>query len=211
MRRLLLKVCGVRAPSTIEGLSELAPDFVGFIFVKSSPRYVGDTLSLHDLEQLPSKCRRIGVFQDEEISVIERTVSQYGLSGVQLHGSEECGYTEQLRARLPQATIIKAIGVHTKDSLEALSYRRAHPDLYLFDNLRGGSGEPFDHTLLSSYSVEIPFLLAGGIGLEQIETVAALARKHPLLAGIDINSRVEITPGEKDLGAIREIQRRLAL
>ena len=205
MKRLLLKVCGVRSPSTIEGLREIAPDFAGFIFVKGSPRYVGDSLTREDLESLPKGTRLVGVFQDEEHAAVESHVRRLGLSAAQLHGREDDEYIARLRDRLPNITIIKAVGVAGADSLEALARSESKPDLYLFDNLRGGSGSRFDWRLLTSYVGTVPFLLAGGVGRDQIDEVLELARRTPLLQGIDINSKVELSPGEKDLHAIREI------
>jgi len=39
-------------------------------------------------------------------------------------------------------------------------------------------------------------LLSGGIGEEHLLAIKAL--KHPMLLGVDINSRFEVVPGVKD-------------
>lgn len=46
----------------------------------------------------------------------------------------------------------------------------------------------------------MPYLLSGGIGPGDIDTVVAAMR--PGMAGIDINSRFEVAPGVKNLRAL---------
>ena len=54
----------------------------------------------------------------------------------------------------------------------------------------------FDWTLLRHYRGPLPFLLSGGIGPRSLPALAAL--RHPLWAGIDVNSRFEYRPGLKN-------------
>jgi len=50
--------------------------------------------------------------------------------------------------------------------------------------------------VLDAYDGDVPFLLSGGIGPDDAERVKAF--RHPMLAGIDLNSRFETSPGVKD-------------
>ncbi len=71
---------------------------------------------------------------------------------------------------------------------------------YLFDTKtpqHGGSGRKFDWSVLEKYQGQTPFLLSGGIGPEDAEAILKL--KLPLMAGVDINSRFETTPGMKNI------------
>ena len=58
----------------------------------------------------------------------------------------------------------------------------------------------FDHSILDRYQLDIPYLLSGGIGPDDIELIIGAMR--PGMAGIDINSRFEVTPGVKNLRAL---------
>ena len=72
-------------------------------------------------------------------------------------------------------------------------------DFLLFDTkcpTAGGSGRQFDWTALDSYDGSLPFLLSGGIGPDDADRIAGLC--HPMMAGIDINSRFETAPAVKD-------------
>ena len=71
---------------------------------------------------------------------------------------------------------------------------------FLFDTSSknyGGSGKKFDWQLLNAYKLNIPFILSGGIGPDDIEIIAAI--EHSLLNGIDLNSGFEIEPGVKNI------------
>ena len=67
----------------------------------------------------------------------------------------------------------------------------------------GGSGKKFDWTILNGFSVPKPFLLSGGIGLEDIETVTKLKINN--MAGIDLNSKFEISPALKDIDKLKDV------
>ena len=67
----------------------------------------------------------------------------------------------------------------------------------------GGSGKHFDWGWLNSYTSEIPFLLSGGISNDDLSNIKAL--QIPQLIGIDVNSRVEISAGNKDVNMVKEL------
>ena len=64
----------------------------------------------------------------------------------------------------------------------------------------GGRGRQFDWTDVDSYDGSLPFLLSGGIGPDDADRIAGLC--HPMMAGIDINSRFETAPAVKDAALI---------
>ena len=81
-----VKVCGMREPENIRRLvSEVKPDWMGLIFYPKSPRYVSDGFA-SKLKEIPVK--KVGVFVNESEEVILRKFQEFGLSAIQLHGSE---------------------------------------------------------------------------------------------------------------------------
>jgi phosphoribosylanthranilate isomerase len=84
-------------------------------------------------------------------------------------------------------------------------------DYYLFDtnrkNAYGGTGEKFDWKVLNENKINKPFFLSGGIGVNDIEKVKAF--EHPFFYCVDINSKVEIAEGIKDINMVREIANEL--
>lgn len=209
MRRLQVKICGMRDAANIAHIAPLGADYMGFIFVPSSPRYVGGSFDSARLAPLPPTTKRVGVFKDSILGTLLETADRYKLDVVQLHGNENDSYLMALKAALPRTTIFKAVSVSSAESLASLTRHSIHPDVYLLDSGSGGTGTPFDWRLLRSYALEVPFILAGGIGLHNIDQIPTISAHHPRLIGIDINSRAERAVGTKDKEIVQEIFKRL--
>lgn len=142
--------------------------------------------------------RRVGVFVDESEERIRELAGAFRLDYLQLHGHEtpdEC-YALQKRGY----SIIKAFSVSSVADLSRTEEYEGRADYFLFDTRcegYGGSGRRFDWNLLSAYTGETPFLLSGGIGPDSLDALRAF--RHPRLAGIDLNSAFESSPGRKDI------------
>ena len=67
-------------------------------------------------------------------------------------------------------------------------------------NLPGGSGKTFDWSLLQQLPADKLFMIAGGLNQDN----AAAALNH-ISIGLDINSGVEDSPGEKNPVKIQQI------
>lgn len=191
---MIVKVCGMRDAENIRQVDALGVDWMGFIFYSRSKRYVATLPAV-----MPIKSRRVGVFVNASIEEISRRIKEFRLHAVQLHGSESrelCADVRQLGVE-----VIKAI--HVSRPLPPTDYPA---DYLLFEtpsDAYGGSGHHFDWTILDEYMGPIPFLLSGGIGPDDVNKIKQI--KHPYFAGIDLNSKVEISPGLKDPEAINTV------
>lgn len=149
--------------------------------------------------------KRVGVFVNDMPQNIVTRVYNYKLDYIQLHGNEPRETCENLRKTLepdikPDIKIIKTISV--AEEADIFQYRQYAEvvDLLLFDTkskTAGGSGKHFDWSVLETYDGELPFILSGGIGPDDVERVKCFA--HPKCVGIDLNSRFETEPGMKDV------------
>ena len=206
-RRLLIKVCGMRDPDNAKEVSALRPDYLGFIFVPASPRYVTPEKRDALLQAIPATTRTVGVFRDVDIEEIEAAARRYRLSAVQLHGNEDSAYISECKRTIPSCQILKAISI-SESGAELITPPKG-ADLYIFDGFHPGSGESFNWELLSQYRGVTPFFLAGGVGPGNVDQVRLLAGKYKMLFGVDINSKVEISPGMKSIGLIRDVMRKV--
>lgn len=198
MTGLRIKVCGMREPDNIREVSDLLPDYLGFIFHPGSKRYAGE-LAPDIRAEIPAFVKKVGVFVDEDEEKLAGICSSYGIGTVQLHGDESSEYCKKLAEN--GLRIIKVF--HIGDALDTvgmLPYTESC-SYFMFDTdteAYGGSGEQFDWGLLKDYTLDVPFFLSGGIGVGDVEKIRNLA--HPMFFGADINSRFEISPGVKDAG-----------
>ncbi|MDB5268478.1 MAG: hypothetical protein JWP58_1518 [Hymenobacter sp.] len=202
--RLLVKVCGMRDAVALADIARLEPDFLGFIFAPKSPRFVGDMLAPELVRALPPAIWKVGVFVNETTENILATAHRFGLAVVQLHGQETPAQCEELNDA--GLLVIKAFSVGEKVDFAALLPYVPYCDYFLFDTkgaAPGGNGTTFNWNLLQAYNLPVPYLLAGGLGLEHAAELAAL--RLPGLAGVDLNSGFETAPGVKDAGRLAQM------
>ena len=204
----LIKVCGMREAENIREVEALGIDMMGFIFWPKSKRYVSEKPAY-----LPTKCKRVGVFVDEDIEQVKRIAEDFALDFIQLHGSESPELISHLSPLTSHLSIIKAFNIATAEDLETTKSYEGIVDYFLFDTkatLPGGSGQQFDWSILDAYHGVTPFLLSGGIGPDDAERVKAFLASRSLslskgkCAGIDLNSRFEMAPGLKDANKLKE-------
>lgn len=202
-----LKVCGMRDEQNLNDLLEVGPDYVGFIFFDKSKRNVTD---FPDVE-FPSEIKKVGVFVNESLEIISEKVQKYGLKAVQLHGDETPEFCGELSNALPEIEIFKAFSVDESFDFEKTKPYEAVCDVFVFDTKgkeRGGNGVKFDWELLSNYKGETPYLLSGGISLEDIEllnefTQSSIAKN---CLGVDVNSGFESAPGLKKIEELKQFK-----
>ena len=200
-----LKVCGMREAENIAALSELKPDYMGFIFWASSSRYVSDTTP-----SLPSSIKKTGVFVDASLDYIQSCVEQHQLQAVQLHGEETAAYCAVVKQF--KVEVIKAFSIKDHFDFSMLTPYMQAVDYFLFDTkgaLPGGNGYGFDWTILNDYPNQKPFFLSGGIGPADVEKIKQLLKTDLALYAIDVNSKFETSPAIKDIAALSRFKKEL--
>lgn len=222
---MIIKVCGMRDADNIREVSELDIDMMGFIFWKDSPRFVrmisshAGIIPDYSEERLNKnsgkvvddqhRIKRVGVFVDDMPQTIVTRIYNYELDYVQLHGEESCIMIDNLRRTLEPdirtgVKIIKTISVSSAEDIEKTKEYEGCVDRFLFDTkcpTMGGSGDKFDWSVLSAYKGNVPFLLSGGIGMDDVDKIKSF--QHPQFAGVDVNSCFETEPGVKDVEKLR--------
>ena len=189
----------MRNAENIREVEALGIDMMGFIFYPKSSRYVCERPTF-----LPQKCKRVGVFVNEDVENIKKIADDYALDFIQLHGHESTDFISSLRSLCGDSiAIIKAFNIATKEDLEKTAPYAGLVDYFLFDTKgpsAGGNGEKFDWSILDAYNGDTPFLLSGGIGPDDAATLnSQLSTLNSHCIGIDLNSRFEIEPGIKDI------------
>jgi phosphoribosylanthranilate isomerase len=170
-------------------------DCVGFIFYPPSKRFVQATPKT-------KQSLRVGVFVDESITAIIEKVNDNSIDIVQLHGNETPSDCRTIRLN---SKVIKAFGMDQSFNFKLLIPYEGTVDYFLFDTktpLKGGSGIQFDWSILDLYNLTTPFILSGGIDENSIDSIKKI--HHPKLMGIDLNSRFENAPGDKNIERIKK-------
>ncbi|WP_185874025.1 phosphoribosylanthranilate isomerase [Blattabacterium cuenoti] len=194
LKLLKIKICGMKFH--IKNISNLFPDFIGFIFYPHSPRFVGyDFL----LPKIPKKIFKTGVFVNESKENILKISKKQKLDFIQLHGTESPFYCENLIKK--GLKLIKSFRIDNGFSFKEIKDYLNLCNYFLFDTkttIFGGSGKKFNWDKLYEYHWDTPFFLSGGIGIEDIDKIKTFFYSHSKMFGIDINSKFEILPGKKN-------------
>ena len=203
-----IKVCGLTKLDQIEELISLNIDFLGFIFYEKSPRYVLNSLTLNQIKSIDHQ-GKVGVFVNGNIEKIVEIAENAGLSFIQLHGDETDDFLSELRQKLNLGIkIIKVfrIGPDSEILKFKIQNSKLEVDYFLFDTdsiAFGGTGKCFDWQILNDLEIAKPYFLSGGISGENIENIKLLKQKPFTL---DINSKFEIEPGNKNIDKIQEFK-----
>ncbi|MBU3875142.1 phosphoribosylanthranilate isomerase [Faecalicatena sp. AGMB00832] len=198
-----IKICGLKRPKDIEIINEVKPDFAGFVFAKSS-RQIEERLAAELREKMDSAVKAVGVFVNEPIWRVAVIGRSEIIQMIQLHGDEDTSYIEELRMRVPEIPIIKAVRVRSGDDI--LKAAKLDVEYLLLDTfvkgVYGGSGIGFDKKLIPP--VKKPYFLAGGLTAENVKENIRIC--HPF--AVDTSSAME-TDGIKDADKIRKFVERV--
>jgi phosphoribosylanthranilate isomerase len=201
-----VKVCGMTQVDQIKRLDELGIDFAGLIFYPKSPRFAGKHISGDQLRKAKLRIGKVGVFVNTPYEQMMRTVDEYGLDMVQLHGDETPRACEQIANYV---TVIKVFRLGENDPISwIIKPYEESCDMLMFDTLGvgyGGTGKKFNWELLKPAGIDKLFFLSGGIEPNDTEKLISFSNGEVgrKLFSVDINSRFEIQSGIKDLDKIK--------
>lgn len=193
-----VKVCGVTDPANALAAVELGADYLGLNFYRGSPRFVEVERALEIAGAVAGRVPLVGVFVDAPAAEVEEIAGRVGLDLLQFSGDESA---EAVAPFAPRA--IKAFrtgGLPRREEVTAygevwgILVDAAHGSLY------GGTGSAWQY---SSVAGELPgrLFVAGGIGPDNARQAAASVRPYAL----DVCSRVESSPGIKDVELLRRL------
>ena len=202
---LVVKICGLSTPDTLDVALEAGADMVGFVFFPPSPRNISFDQARLLGERVRGKARKVALTVDADDPLLEKIIEALKPDMLQLHGHE----TPQRVAAIRESfglPVMKALPIETKSDLTAIQNYTSVADRLLFDarppreaTRPGGLGKPFDWHLLENLNLSVPFMLSGGLDAGNV--AEALRVTHA--PGVDVSSGVESAPSVKDVEKIR--------
>ncbi|MFC1650313.1 phosphoribosylanthranilate isomerase [Candidatus Latescibacterota bacterium] len=197
--KIHVKICGITRAGDAVIAESLGASAVGFVFYPKSPRYITPESAGRISVGLGPFVARVGVFVDEEPSIVMKTVHDAKLTAVQLHGAEDNDYIEKLHG----ISVIKAFRIDPAFDCQSVNGYKADAflfDAYVKDGSYGGTGETFDWNKIEDCKKYGKIILAGGLNAanisDAVKTVSPWA--------VDVSSGVEKSPGIKDHGKLKE-------
>ena len=203
---LLVKICGLNTPETLDVALAAGADLVGFVFFPPSPR----NLSLEAARALGARVNgragKVALSVDADDAFLDAVVEALRPDMLQLHGKEPPARVAALKARarpagdegdsgrdartiLPPCPLI-AVSPTGSSSMPA---RRARP------RAPAASASRSTGTCSRRLTSTVPFMLSGGLDAGNVAEALRITRAP----GVDVSSGVERAPGEKDPDKIR--------
>jgi len=202
---LLVKICGLSIPDTLDVALEAGADMVGFVFFPPSPRNISFEQAKVLGERVKDRAQKVALTVDADDMLLASIIEALKPDMLQLHGHE----TPQRVATIRESfglPVMKALAIETKSDLAAIENYTSVADRLLFDarppreaTRPGGLGKPFDWHLLENLHLSIPFMLSGGLDAGNVAEALRITRA----GGVDVSSGVESAPGVKDVEKIR--------
>lgn len=189
MKRFEIKICGITRRCDAELAAELGADYLGFVCVADSRRFVPNTALPHLTRNLAVK--KVGVFVNASPDYIREAIALGSLDVVQLHGNESAAFAASLKG-------VEVWKAFTLPDAAAMNFPAAR---LLIDSAHPGSGERCNWQLARELATLRPVMLAGGIDAANAQE--ALEQVNP--AGLDLASGVEESPGIKSEEKLRKL------
>ncbi len=195
-----VKICGITNQDDATSAVEAGADALGFVFYKKSPRSVEPSVARQIIERLPPFVTPVGVFVNEDVTVVRRMMDDCGLALAQLHGDESTTYCLELKR-----PILKALRVKDRSAFLALADFRGRAGVRGFvldafsDQAYGGTGQVIDWQLAAEAAKAANILLAGGLTTDNVGRAIQAVQPY----GVDVSSGVEREPGKKDHEKVR--------
>jgi len=206
---LIVKICGLSTLEALDVALEAGADMVGFVFFAPSPRHLEYDAARALGQRVRGRAQKVALTVDADDATFAAIVESLRPDLLQLHGEERPQRVAALRTRfgLP---MMKAIAVEASGDLAAIAAYAAVADRLLFDarapreaTRPGGLGKPFDWQLLENLDPGVPFMLSGGLTVDNVGEALGVTRAP----GVDVSSGVERASGEKDPDKIRAFVR----
>ena len=192
-----IKICGITNIDDALAATGYGADALGFIFYKKSPRYISPETAREIARKVPPFVKKVGVFVNEEIDIVNKILDEADLDMAQLSGDETHSYCRNLNV-----PYIKAFRIRNEESLNEID--KFDTSYLLFDSFNegeyGGTGETFDWSLIQNQHFKDKYvILSGGLNPDNIED--AILKIKPY--AVDVASGVEKEPGKKDHNKIK--------
>ena len=201
---LIVKICGLSTPETLDAALDAGADMVGFVFFPPSPRHLRFDVARALGQRVRGRAQKVALTVDADPAFLQSIVEALGPDILQLHGAESVAQITAIRRKFG-LQVMKAVPIAVKEDLARIGTYATVADRLLFDaraprdaTRPGGLGNTFDWHLLKNVRSGMPFMLSGGLDATNIVDALRITRA----TGIDVSSGVERAPGVKDVDKI---------
>ena len=200
-----VKICGLTTVEAVQDTVAAGADYIGLVFFPKSPRNLDFDTAQRLAQQVPSNVKTVALMVNPSDDFLRELLEHVDVDILQLQGSESAERVREIK-ELSGKPVIKALGVSSQDDLATLESYKGLADQILLDakapkdaDRPGGNGASFDWSLLTDTSIDVPWMLAGGLTIENVKEAITVSHARQ----VDVSSAVESAPGVKDKEKVR--------
>ena len=200
-----VKICGLTTVEAVQDTVAAGADYIGLVFFPKSPRHLDFDTAQRLAQQVPSHVKAVALMVNPSDDFLRELLEHVDVDILQLQGSESAERVHEIK-ELSGKPVIKALGVSSQDDLATLESYKGLADQILLDakapndaDRPGGNGASFDWSLLTDTSIDVPWMLAGGLTIENVKEAITVSHARQ----VDVSSAVESAPGVKDKEKVR--------
>lgn len=200
-----VKICGLTTVEAVQDTVAAGADYIGLVFFPKSPRNLDFDTAQRLAQQVPSHVKTVALMVNPSDDFLRVLLEHVDIDILQLQGSESAERVREIK-ELSGKPVIKALGVSSQDDLATLESYKGLADQILLDakapkdaDRPGGNGASFDWSLLTDTSIDVPWMLAGGLTIENVKEAITVSHARQ----VDVSSAVESAPGVKDKEKVR--------
>ena len=211
--KIAIKICGLTQANQAKEIAEMKVNAIGVIGVSSSKRFVSPNTRekiFATLKPYEKNIERVLVVSDQSDYEFDLALqNEFGPTVFQLHGNESQERCAYLRKKYKNVKLWKALRIKEKKDLSLINNYENIVDALLIDawssKSLGGTGTRIPLTWLNEIETKSQLWIAGGISQEWIPKIL----KNTIPYGIDASSRLEKSPGIKDMQKVTSLIRKI--
>jgi len=195
-----IKICGLKKHENIECCIKNKVDMIGFVFHQNSPRNISIKNASNLVKLFKNQIEIVGLVVNPSDDLLDQIINIVGIRKIQFHGNETPEKISNFKERYDISSI-KAIPVSNSITTSEIEEFDKVSDYILFDappmgstNRPGGNGEAFDWDLLKELNIIKPWILSGGLNIDNITEAISITKAN----FVDVSSGVEDALGIKN-------------
>lgn len=181
-----VKICGITNKEDAHNATKAGASALGFVFYKSSPRYIEPKEALKIVNSLPPFVQSVALFVNETTDFINQVCKDSKMQLAQIIDDENIVDYENLEVKY-----LKVLRVKTKEDLINLENNYYLVDAFVEEF--GGAGKRLALEWFKDIDCS-KFILAGGLNSENLKELNGFN-----FFAVDVSSAVEKQKGIKDI------------
>ena len=209
-----IKICGLKLKYDFEFVASLNVDYAGIIFVENVKRQISTTEAekISDVvNKINNPPKLVGLFADQKLEYIKKIYHRYGLDYVQLCGSENEEFLNELDIPFIKQIKLKN-DINFKQIFNQIEFVKSIGGLVSIDTYKeghyGGSGELINLSDAKKIINKYKVFLSGGLNSDNITNIIETIKPWAVdvSSGVELNNKKNICKIEKFVNNVRSVK-----